>query len=346
MTPPPAKPSNTNSLGLTRADYRGLPSTLCTGCGHDSITNQIIGALYQCDISPYDIVKLSGIGCSSKTPAYFLNQAHGFNSIHGRMAPIAMGVHLAKSQLKIIGVSGDGDTASIGLGGFAHLVRRNIPMVYIIANNGVYGLTKGQFSATADLNHKTKSGLSNIYSSLDICRMAIDLGCGFVARGFSGDMKQMTALLSAALRYNGTAVIDVISPCVTFANHDGSTKSYDYAKEHLSAYHEVEFLPHDQIQKVDYSEGQVQEILWPDGSQLLLKKAGPELSVMNDPDASLQALRAAENADQILTGLFMCKQDLLPLQARKNYAQDLSLLSDEDVRVPKNIFDDFLKQFN
>lgn len=337
--------SNTNALGLTRSDYKALSSTLCTGCGHDSITNQIIGALYQSEISPYDIVKLSGIGCSSKTPAYFLSQAHGFNSIHGRMAPIAMGVHLAKSQLKIIGVSGDGDTASIGLGGFAHMIRRNIPMVYIIANNGVYGLTKGQFSATADLKHLTKTGEANIFSTIDVCRMAIDLGCGFVARGFSGDMKQMTSILSAALRHDGTAVIDVVSPCVTFANHEGSTKSYDYAKAHLTSYQEVEFLPHDQIQKVDYEPGQVKEIVWPDGSQLLLKKATHELTDLNDPDASLKALRHAENEGQILTGLFICKQDRASLQKLKNYAPDLSSLPEDQVRVPSAKFNEFVSQF-
>lgn len=336
---------NTNSLGFSRAEYKGLPSTLCTGCGHDSITNQIIGALYQSQISPYDIVKLSGIGCSSKTPAYFLNQAHGFNSIHGRMAPIAMGVHLAKSQLKIIGVSGDGDTASIGLGGFAHLVRRNIPMVYIIANNGVYGLTKGQFSATADLKDITKAGEKNIFQTLDVCRMAIDLGCNFVARGFSGDMKQMTAILSAALRHEGTAVIDVISPCVTFANHDGSSKSYDYAKEHLSAYHEVEFLPHDQIQKVDYAPGEVKEILWPDGSQLLLKKATTALTNLNDPDESMKALREAERQGQILTGLFICKQDSTSLQKHKNFAKDLSCIPEDQLKIPTEKFESFVSQF-
>lgn len=335
----------TNSFGFTRNDYKALPSTLCTGCGHDSITNQIIGALFNAQVSPYDVVKLSGIGCSSKTPAYFLNQSHGFNSIHGRMAPIAMGVHLANARLKIIGVSGDGDTASIGLGGFAHLVRRNIPMVYIIANNGVYGLTKGQFSATADLNHKTKTGAQNIFSSIDVCRMAIDLGCGFVARGFSGDMKQMTAILSAALRYNGTAVIDVVSPCVTYANHDGSTKSYDYAKEHLSSYHEVEFLPHDQIEQVDYAPGEVKSVLWPDGSQLLLKKATTELTEINDPDISLKALRAAETSGQILTGLFMCKQDLKPLQERQQFNPELALLRESQLKVPHDAFNSFISQF-
>lgn len=334
-----------NKLGLKRADYKGLPSTLCTGCGHDSITNQIVGALHQSEISPYDIVKLSGIGCSSKTPAYFLNQAHGFNSIHGRMAPIAMGVHLAQAHLKMIGVSGDGDTASIGLGGFAHLIRRNIPMVYIVANNGVYGLTKGQFSATADLEHKTKTGQPNIFGSIDICRMAIDLGCGFVARGFSGDMKQMTALISAALRYPGTSVIDVISPCVTFANHEGSTKSYDYAKEHLSSYHEVEFLPHDQIAQVEYAAGETKEVLWPDGSKLLLKKATTEFAEINDPDASLKALRQAEKSGTILTGLFMCQQELSNLQERKQFHDDLSRLPESQVRIPNQDFKDFVAQF-
>jgi 2-oxoglutarate/2-oxoacid ferredoxin oxidoreductase subunit beta len=223
------KPQSTNRIGLTLADYKGSPSTLCDGCGHDAITSQIIKAFYELGIEPHNVAKLSGIGCSSKTPAYFLNRAHGFNSTHGRMPSVATGVSLANKDLRLIGVSGDGDTASIGLGQFCHLVRRNVPMIYIVENNGVYGLTKGQFSATADLGSKLKTGVLNELPPIDLCGLAIELGCGFVARSFAGDPKQLVALLKAAASHKGTAVLDVISPCVTFNNHEGSTKSYKYA---------------------------------------------------------------------------------------------------------------------
>ncbi len=203
-----------NRLGLSKADYVGAKSTLCMGCGHDTITSHIITAFYQSGIDPYDVAKLSGIGCSSKTPAYFLSKSHGFNSIHGRMAPIATGVHLANSKQVLIGVSGDGDTASIGLGSFAHMLRRNVPMLYLVENNGVYGLTKGQFSATADKGSLAKSGVANPYDSIDLCALALEMGCDFVARSFSGDAKQLVPLLNLALRHKGTAFIDIISPCI------------------------------------------------------------------------------------------------------------------------------------
>lgn len=339
-----AKASNTNSQGLTRADYKGFNSTLCTGCGHDSITTQLINALYQLDVSPYDIAKLSGIGCASKTPAYFLNQSHGFNSIHGRMAPIATGVHLANSRLKLIGISGDGDTASIGLGGFAHMVRRNIPIVYIMANNGVYGLTKGQFSATATEDHLSKSGDHPASQPIDICRMALDLGCGFVARGFSGDTKQMNAILSAALRFNGTAVIDVISPCVTYANHEGSTKSYDFAKLHLSSYQEVEFLTHDQIQEINPEENEVSDINWPDGTVLRLKKSKSDI-IHQSIDDTNKALRQTESEGQILTGIFRLNSDKKVFSEKLNVNENLFALQDKDLKIPKDKFLKLMENF-
>lgn len=319
----------------SRADYKALTSTLCTGCGHDSITTQLINALFQLDMSPYNIAKLSGIGCASKTPAYFLGQSHGFNSIHGRMAPIATGVHLANSSLKLIGVSGDGDTASIGLGGFAHMLRRNIPIVYIMANNGVYGLTKGQFSATATSDHKSKAGHLPMSKPIDICRMALDLGCGFVARGFSGDVKQMNALLSAALRFKGTAVIDVISPCVTYANHESSTKSYDFAKLNMSSYQEVEFLTHSQIEAIDSNEGEVSDISWPDGSVLRLKKA--RSNILDQPiDITMKALRDAEDEGQILTGLFRMNDSNVTLAEKLQTEDQLYALSAKDLKIPED----------
>ncbi|MCB0413597.1 MAG: hypothetical protein KDD50_04650, partial [Bdellovibrionales bacterium] len=234
---------NCNKIGLSKNDYKGAESTLCTGCGHDSVTNHLISALFQLDINPHQLIKISGIGCSSKTPTYFSNASFGFNSIHGRMAPLATGAGVANRQLKVVGISGDGDTASIGIGGFAHLIRRNIPMVYIVENNGVYGLTKGQFSATADLETKGKHGEKNVFENIDLCSLAIELGCGFVARSFSGNAKELVPLIEAAFKHNGTAFIDVISPCVTFANHDGSTKSYNSLKETLESLHTIDFVP-------------------------------------------------------------------------------------------------------
>src|SRR5438270_6665343 len=229
--PPAAPPKNVNRLGFTMADYKGAESTLCAGCGHDAITSQIIKAFYEYGVEPHRVAKLSGIGCSSKTPAYFLSKSHGFNSVHGRMPAVATGVMLANKSLISIGVSGDGDTASIGMGQFVHLLRRNVPMIYIIENNGVYGLTKGQFSATADLGSKLKTGVINDLPAIDICAMAIQMGATFVGRSFSGDKRQLSAMLKAAISHRGTALFDVISPCVTFNNHDGSTKSYKYAKD-------------------------------------------------------------------------------------------------------------------
>lgn len=303
----------TNRLGLSFADYQGGKSTLCLGCGHDAITGQITRAFYEMGVEPHNVVKLSGIGCSSKTPAYFLSRAHGFNAVHGRMPAVATGAVLANKHLKAIGVSGDGDTASIGMGQFVHMVRRNIPIIYIIEDNGVYGLTKGQFSATADVGSTLKTGVANDLPPIDLCSLAIELGCGYVARSFSGDMKQMVPLLEGAIAHQGTAVIDVISPCVTFNNHEGSTKSYDYAKKNEEPIHEVGFVPAYENISVDYEPGSMTEVRLHDGSMITLKKLDRDYDPSNKEQALTTLLRAHAN-HQFLTGLIYAepqKQDFL-----------------------------------
>ncbi len=297
----------TNPLGFTRAEYQGSKSTLCTGCGHDSVTNHIISAFFQSGVNPYKVAKMSGIGCSSKTPNYFLGLSHGFNSIHGRMAPVTTGAYVVNPGLTYIGVSGDGDTASIGLGSFVHGVRRNIKMIYIVENNGVYGLTKGQFSATADRGSKMKHGETNPFSSVDICSLALDVGAEFVARSFSGDAKQLVALLNLALRHNGTAVIDVISPCVTFANHEGSSRSYDAVKSHHMQLQELGFVQPQAEIAVDYGDGEVKEVDLPDGSKLWLKKIERDHDY-SDKAVAAERLRETRDNGKILTGLFYWNQ--------------------------------------
>lgn len=294
--------SDRNQFDLTKKDYLGAKSTLCTGCGHDSVTGHLISALYKSDIHPFDVAKISGIGCSSKTTNYFLNQSHGFNSIHGRMAAVATGAKLANRNLNIVGVSGDGDTASIGLGGYMHLLRRNLPMLYLVENNGVYGLTKGQFSATAEHEMKMKNGHPNQFDSMDLCSMAIQAGCKFVARSFSGDAKQLVPLLSAALEHPGTALIDVISPCITYANHEGSTKSYDYVKEHKLSLQELGFIADGESPGADYEPGESQEITMANGSKLLLKKLKEDHD-FTDPMSALKVLFEARQKQEIVTGL-------------------------------------------
>src|SRR5579871_1171737 len=248
MATTPAEPK-TNRIGLTVIDYKGGKTTLCAGCGHNAISERIIEAMYDMGVQPERVVKLSGIGCSSKSPAYFMNRSHSFNSVHGRMPSVATGAMLANRNLIALGVSGDGDTASIGIGQFVHLMRRNLPVIYIIEDNGVYGLTKGQFSATADLGSKLKSGVINDLPPIDTCAMAIELGATFVGRSFSGDKKQLLALLEGALGHHGTVVLDVISPCVTFNDHEGSTKSYKFIKDHEEPLHDLNFVPH--FQEID-----------------------------------------------------------------------------------------------
>lgn len=292
----------TNRIGLTLADYKGAPSTLCDGCGHDAITSQIIKVCYDLGIHPHMLAKMSGIGCSSKTPAYFLSRSHGFNAVHGRMPAVATGVSIANKQLQVLAVSGDGDTASIGLGQFGHIVRRNVPMVYVIENNGVYGLTKGQFSATAEKGAKLKSGVQNELQSIDLCGLAIELGCSFVARSFAGDPKQLVPLLKAAMSHKGTAVLDVISPCVTFNNHEGSTKSYKYAKEHEIPLHELGYIPFFEQITVDYEPGTLQEVAMHDGSKLTLKKTDRNYDP-TDRSKAVSTIHEANQNKQFLTGL-------------------------------------------
>src|SRR6202158_4607865 len=261
-----------NKLGFTHRDYEGTVSTLCAGCGHDSISSAIIQAFFELDIAPHRVAKLSGIGCSSKTPTYFLGNSHGFNSVHGRMPSVLTGANLANRDLIYLGVSGDGDSASIGLGQFAHCLRRGVNMVYIVENNGVYGLTKGQFSATADRGSKSKRGVVNTDNSIDLVAMALQLGASFVARSFSGDKTQLVPLIRTAIEHRGAAFIDCISPCVAFNNHPGSTKSFDYVREHNEAVNRLDFMtPREEI-TVDYAPGTVEIVEQHDGSKLALRK--------------------------------------------------------------------------
>ena len=306
---PTPRPPQTNKLGLTLADYRGLPSTLCDGCGHDAITSQIIKAFWELSIEPHQVVKLSGIGCSSKTPAYFLNKSHGFNSVHGRMPSIATGTHMANQKLILLGVSGDGDSASIGLGQFGHMIRRNLPVIYIIENNGVYGLTKGQFSATSDRGSQLKDGTTNELTAIDLCGLAIELGCGFVARSFAGDPRQLVSLLKAAVSHRGTAILDVISPCVTFNNHAGSTKSYKHAKEVDTPLHELGYVPFYEQIEVDYEEGTVRDVTLHDGSILQLKKLDRDYDP-TDRFAADHAIHQSHRDKSLLTGLLYFDQKL------------------------------------
>lgn len=334
-TPPIAK----NRIGLEKASYSGSKSTLCVGCGHDSITNHIISAFYQSDINPYEVAKMSGIGCSSKTPAYWLSKSSGFNSIHGRMAPVATGAKVVNSKLVMLGVSGDGDTASIGLGGFVHMIRRNVPMAYLVANNGVYGLTKGQFSATSDVNSTQKNGAANQFNSIDLCSLAIELGCTFVARSFSGDAKQLVPLIQAALKHNGMAFIDIISPCVTFANHEGATKSFNAVREHNVQLQELGFVHALDEKVVDYAEGTTENVEMEDGSRLTLRKLDSREHDLRDGTNAISVLRASRAKGEILTGLFYFKGD------EKNFISTLNLcetplpfLSEKEARPSREVF--------
>lgn len=266
----PALPQN--EKGYAKADYEGAISTLCAGCGHDSISGAIVQACYEMSIEPHRIAKLSGIGCSSKTPTYFLSQSHGFNSVHGRMPSITTGANMANRDLLYLGVSGDGDSASIGLGQFGHVIRRNLNMTYIVMNNGCYGLTKGQDSATADVGSISKSGSANILPTIDLVGLALEMGATFVARSFSGDKTQLVPLIKAALSHKGFALIDVISPCVTFNNNKGSTKSYSFVREHISMTSALDFVPEEEEITVEYAEGTSKQISLHDGSSLLLSK--------------------------------------------------------------------------
>src|ERR1041385_6744258 len=297
-----------NSLGYTHRDYEGTVSTLCAGCGHDSITDAIIEACFELSIEPHRVAKLSGIGCSSKTPTYFLGNSHGFNSVHGRMPSVLTGANLANRDLLYLGVSGDGDSASIGFGQFAHAIRRGVNMVYIVENNGVYGLTKGQFSATADRGSKSKRGAVNNDSSIDLVAMSMQLGATFVARSFSGDKAQLVPIIKAAIEHKGAAFIDVISPCVAFNNHLGSTKSFDFVRMHNEAVNRLDFITGQAPITVAYQPGEVEVVEQHDGSKLVLKKVSADY----DPHDRLGAMNFLQRhaaQGQIVTGLLYVDRD-------------------------------------
>ena len=301
MATTPAAPK-TNRLGLSVIDYRGGKTTLCAGCGHNAISERIIDALYEMGVQPERVAKLSGIGCSSKSPAYFLSRAHSFNSVHGRMPSVATGAILANHGMMALGVSGDGDTASIGIGQFVHLMRRNLPIIYIIEDNGVYGLTKGQFSATADLGSKLKTGVVNELPPIDTCEMAISLGATFVGRSFSGDKRQLQAMLKAAIAHSGTVLLDVISPCVTFNDHEGSTKSYKYMLDHEEPLQEINFIPAFENISVEYDPGTTLEVSMHDGSKLRLRKLEEDYDPTNKI-RSITRLNEAKESGEMLTGV-------------------------------------------
>jgi 2-oxoglutarate ferredoxin oxidoreductase subunit beta len=292
-----------NHIGLPILDYRGGKTTLCAGCGHNSISERIVEAMFEMGVEPERVMKLSGIGCSSKSPAYFMIRSHSFNSVHGRMPAIATGGILANHTMTTVGVSGDGDTASIGMGQFVHLLRRNLPMIYIIENNGVYGLTKGQFSATADIGSKLKTGVINELPPIDTCAMAIQLGATFVGRSFSGDKKQLLTMLKAAISHKGTVLLDVISPCVTFNDHEGSTKSYKFMQENDEPINEVGFVASFEDIEVDYGSGEVYDVEMHDGSNLKLRKLLEDYDPTDKANA-VRTLMEASEKDEILTGVF------------------------------------------
>ena len=342
MSDAPAPVKKVNRIGLELASYRGAKTTLCAGCGHNAITERIIDACYEMGIDAKKVIKLSGIGCSSKSPAYFMNQAHGFNSVHGRMPSVATGALLANKTMKAIGVSGDGDTGAIGVGQFVHTMRRNLPILYIVEDNGCYGLTKGQFSPTADQGSKAKNGVVNELPPLDLCALAIELGATFVARSFSGDKKQLLSILKAAMSHNGTALIDVISPCVTFNDHEGSTKSYAYVKEHDEVLGEVTFIPYFEDINVEYEAGAATQVKMHDGSQLLLRKIAEDYNP-SDKMAAMKLLHDTSMRGEFATGVFYVAPDAEDFMASLNTVDTpLAFLPTEATRPPKAVLDQLM----
>jgi 2-oxoglutarate ferredoxin oxidoreductase subunit beta len=320
-----------NALGFTRRDYEGAISTLCAGCGHDSISAAIIQACFELDIEPHRVAKLSGIGCSSKTPDYFLGASHGFNSVHGRMPSVLTGANLANRDLIYLGVSGDGDSASIGLGQFAHIMRRGVNMTYIVENNGVYGLTKGQFSATSDKGSKAKKGAVNSDEAIDMIAMALQLGATFVARSFSGDKDQLVPLIKAALLHQGAAFIDCISPCVAFNNHEGSTKSYDFVREHNEAVNRLDVILGRSPITAEYEPGAAVEVTQHDGTVLRLRKLAPDYDP-TDRVAAMNYLQERKAAGEIVTGLLYVDPEPSDLHANiGTVAAPLNRLGDAEL---------------
>lgn len=336
-TPAPGK--KVNRIGLELSAYRGGKSTLCAGCGHNAISERIVEAFYEMGVDSRRVIKLSGIGCSSKSPAYFLGQSHGFNSVHGRMPSVATGAMLANTDVTAIGVSGDGDTGAIGLGQFAHLMRRNVPMIYIVENNGCYGLTKGQLSPTADIGSTLKNGVVNDLPAIDLCALAIELGASFVARSFSGDKKQMASLLKAAIAHRGTAMLDIISPCVTFNDHEGSTKSYSYVKDHEEPLEEISFVPFFEDITVDYEPGTVRQVSLHDGSTVFLKKLAGDYDPTNKATARRVIYESAARGE-FATGLIYVEPSRPDFLTLLNVIdQPLASLPTEKVRPSREVLE-------
>jgi 2-oxoglutarate ferredoxin oxidoreductase subunit beta len=344
MSTTPTSTPKLNRVGLSVVDYRGGKTTLCAGCGHNAISERIIDAMYEMGVAPERVAKLSGIGCSSKSPAYFMGRSHSFNAVHGRMPSVATGAMLANRNLLALGVSGDGDSASIGMGQFVHLMRRNLPMIYIIEDNGVYGLTKGQFSATADLGSKLKTGVINDLPPIDTCAMAITLGATFVGRSFSGDKKQLHSMLKAAIAHQGTVMLDVVSPCVTFNDHEGSTKSYKYMKDHDEPLQEISFVPVFEDIAVEYDPGLTVEVTMHDGSRLRLRKLEEDYDP-TDRIKSITRLHEAHDAGEVLTGVFYVNTqtpsfiDLLNLTE-----QPLATLPESVVRPGREVLEQAMEE--
>ncbi|MCJ7568440.1 MAG: 2-oxoacid:ferredoxin oxidoreductase subunit beta [Anaerolineales bacterium] len=334
-----------NEIDLNKSDYRGRTSTLCQGCGHNSISSQIIAAFYELSVPPERIIKMSGIGCSSKSPAYFLSRSFGFNSLHGRMPTITTGAVMVNHSLKAIGISGDGDTASIGFSHFKNIVRRNVPMIYIIENNGVYGLTKGQFSATADKGLELKNVGVNPFMPIDICMEALVAGAGFVARSFAGDPRQVKELLKAAFHFQGTAVLDIVSPCVTFNNRDESSKSYRWGRARKEPLHDITWVPRREEIRVEFEPGEVLDVDMHDGSQLRFKK----LEYEYDPTDRISALKMLEETSRggvLVTGVIYINEDTPPLDETENLVDlPLAQLSDDALRPSKETLDTFIERY-
>ena len=334
----------TNHIGLTVLDYRGSKTTLCAGCGHNAISERIIDAFYEMGTPPERVVKISGIGCSSKSPAYFLGRSHSFNSVHGRMPSVTTGAVLANSKLVALGVSGDGDTASIGIGQFVHLMRRNLPVIYIIEDNGVYGLTKGQFSATADLGSKLKTGVINELPPIDTCALAISLGATFVGRSFSGDKRQLHTMLKAALAHRGTVLIDVVSPCVTFNDHEGSTKSFKFMKDHEEPLHDLNFVPAFDEIEVEYDPGSTINVIMHDGSSLRMRKLEEEYDP-TDRIGAVQRLMQSHQADEVLTGVFYLNTQAPNFIEVLNLVdQPLATLPESVIRPPRAVLEECMEE--
>ena len=344
MATTPTEPGKkVNRIGLELQPYRGGKTTLCAGCGHNAISERIIDAFFEMGVDPKNVIKLSGIGCSSKSPAYFLGGAHGFNSVHGRMPSVATGALLANKNMLAIGVSGDGDTGAIGIGQFVHLMRRNLPLIYIIEDNGCYGLTKGQFSPTADLGSVLKNGVVNDLPPIDTCVLAIELGASFVARSFSGDKKQLLAILKAAMSHRGTCMIDVLSPCVTFNDHEGSTKSYAYVKDHDDPVGDISFVPYFEDISIEYEPGTTKEVKMHDGSRLYLKKLDQDYDP-TDKSIALRMLRETAEKGEYATGVLYVEPAKYDFTTLLNLVDEpLATLPLDRVRPPKEVLDSIME---